>query len=354
MKLTEVVLQLQAILPKFTDYFSETISVTSIIASGGVAVINAVGHLLLNGKPVTISDVAINNVIDSVSQDGLIFTYTTVLTHDLSLDFPGYENVVLGGFTDGSWNNSFKLIDVPNGNTFKVQSTNILPTLNGNEYLTEVRADGINGRFAATVIDADHFSVSGDFLDGDYSTGTVKKSVRIAGSVTIERALEQYTEQLEDDLWMFVTMSDATVSKNRNALNDATATITSGEDIRTRIIDGFSVFIVKNTTDEIAAVESLDIARHDLLNPITKTLFGARFSTGLFDSGDFVTILTGHNFVEYTKATFVYQYNFEFVNDMTQNDAVDVEDTKAFREIDYTHSIGGDDTTDMTFEGEIP
>jgi hypothetical protein len=348
MKLLDVVRQLQLVLPKFTDYFSQTLNIVSITASSGIAVINSPNHGLQNNEAVTISNVANNNGIDSVSKDGLVFTFSTTNPHDLTFNYPGYENVTLDGFTDSAWNESFSLVDVPNRLTFKVRSTNSLPTLTGDEYLEEVRIDGVNGRYSVNVTDDSIFAVYGDFNDGEYSTGTVKTAVRIAGAVNIERAIDQYTQQQTDDLWMFVVMNDAVTSKNRNALNDATATIAANEDIRTRLVDGFSVFIVKNVKDEIAAVNAVDIARHDLLRPITKSLFGARFDTGLSSSGDFAAILTGHNFVEYNRSWFIYQYNFEFTTDMVFDDSVDEQDTRAFNEIDYTQIQGGSDTEPMT------
>ena len=356
MKLTEVVNQLQLVLPKYTDLFSNTLGISSIVSSSNVATITtSPAHGLVNNQAVTISDVAQENIIDSVSQDGLVFTFTTTNNHDLTFGYAGYENVTFGGFSDSAWNTTHQLLSIIDRKTFTVQSTETIPTLNASNFLSEIRIDGVNGRFPVTVTSPTVFTVAGTFLDGDYLTGTVKTAVRIAGTATIERGLEQYTKQNVSDLWLLVSMSDAIVSKNRTAYNDATATIGNGEDIRTRLIDGFSVFIIKNVKSDIAAVDALDIARHDLLTPLMKSLFGARFSTGLNGLGDFRAILTGHNFVEYTRAILVYQYNFEFTTDLTLDDTVDPLDTKAFSDIDYTHSVGGDDTTDATIKNiELP
>lgn len=355
MKLKEVITQLQLLMPGFTELFSKTLAVNSIVASGGVATINAPTHGLNANDPITISDIAQKNPITEVSRDGLLFTFTTSKKHDLTLGYPGYENVTIGGFTDSVWNGSFKLIDVPNRNNFIIQSTNPnLPVLNTNEYLTENRIDGINGRYPITKIDDDNFSVAGDFEDGNYLGGTIKSFVRIAGTVDINRAVEQYTKQTTDNLWMYVSMHDAVTSKNREAYSDATATNSPNEDIRTRLVDGFSVFLVRNINDETAAVDAVDICRHDLLSPICKSLFGAIFSTGLSGAGDFSAILTGHNQVESDRSILVYQYTFEFTTDLTQDDAVENTDTRAFSEIQYTHSIGGDDTENLTFDTELP
>lgn len=355
MKLTEVVTQLQLLMPQFTDLFSNTLSVSSIVASSGVVSINAIAHGLLTNDPITISEISQKNPIIDVSRDGLLFTFETSINHDLTLDDPKYETIIMGGFTDSVWNDSFSLVGVDDRTTFVIQSTNPnLPVLNTNEYIEEIRVDGINGRYPVTVIDDDNFTVAGDFEDGDYLGGTIKTAVRIAGSVSIERAFEQYTKQIREDLWIFVTMNDAVTSKNRTAYNDATATIAANEDIRTRLIDGFSVFLIMNVNDETAAVNAIDICRHDMLTPICKSLFGARFSTGLNGAGDFAAILTGHNQVEYDRATFVYQYGFEFTYDLTLEDAVENTDTRAFSEIQFTQVMGGDDTEDLTFETELP
>lgn len=361
MKLSEVVSQLQLVLPKYTDLFSNSVNILSItvlnsfefppefpIGFGGVEIITDGPHGLVNNEAVTISNVAQNNIISSVSKDGLIFTFETVLPHDLTYGYPGYETITLGGFTDVLWNSDFTLLEVTDRNTFKVQSTNALPTLNSDNFLSEKRIDGINGRYSVIVTDTNRFAISGTFIVATYSGGTVKTAVRIAGTVSIARSLEQYTEQKAEELWIFVVMNSANVSKNRNAYSDAVASLTNGEDIRTRLIDGFSVFIVKNVKNDIAAVDAMDIARHDLLSPISKSLYGAVFSTGLSCLGDFKSVLTGHNWVEYNRGTFVYVYTFEFPTDMTLGDSVINEDTRAFSDINYNHSIGSDDTTDST------
>lgn len=349
MKLFDVVTQLQLLLPKFTDKVATVLPISSIVASSGVATIQtSSAHGLLSGQAVTIANVEVKIPITAVSKSGNLYTFTTSPAHDLTSTWPEHVNVTLSGFTDGAWNGSFVLKSVPNRNNFVVQSANSLPTLNGNEVLHEFRADGINGRFQPTIVNTITFTIAGSFLDGNYTGGSVSSGVRIAGAVTIERALEQYTEQNLTDLWLFVVMNDAEISKDRNTFSDATATRSRGEDIRIRIIDGFTITAVKNTTQDIAAVDALDICRHDLYSPILQSVYGAMFDTGLSGAADFKAVPTGHGLAAYEKAYLAYSYAFEFVMELTEADAVYEGDTRAFRDIDYTEKVGGDDTTDMT------
>lgn len=349
MKLSDVVAQLQLILPKFSTLLSTSLPITSIVAASNVAtVVTSSAHSLTAGDQVVLANVEVKTPITGVSKDGLLYTFTTSPAHDLTLTWPPHATITLSGFTDGAWNDTFTLKSSPNRNDFVIQSTNSLPSLNGNEVLHEVRTDGVNGRFAPTIVNTTTFTIAGSFLDGNYTGGSVNSEVRIAGAVTIERAIEQYTKQGLTDLWIFVTMHDAEVSKDRHSYSDATATRTVGDDIRTRLIDGFTITALKNATQDIAAVDAIDILRHDLLQPILKSVNGARFDTGLDGDADFKSILTAHGLALYEKAYVGYNYDFEFVVEITAGDSVNIGDTRAFRDIDYTLRQGGGDTEDMT------
>lgn len=347
MKLSDVVNQLRGVLPKYTDVFSSVLGISSITASAGVAtIVTSEVHGLVTGANVVLRNATIETEISAVSQDGLVFTFTTDTDHDLTLNWAGHETVALTGFTDSDWNDSFTLIDVPNRRSFKVRSTNTSPTLTGAENLLENRSDGVNGRYAANLVSTTSFTVAGDFIDGDYIGGSISKSQRITGTINLERALEQYTKQELEDYWLFVVMADAEVSKDRNSFSDAVNTVPAGNDIRSRLIDGFNLYIFKNTTQSV--VDAIDVCRHDLLLPILRSVFGSRFPTGLTGTGDFKTILLGHQAFDYNRAILIYEYRFQVVMDITDEDTVEDLDTRAFRDIDLTEVIDGDDTTDMT------
>lgn len=347
MKLLDIVNQLRLLLPKYTDKVSTTVGITSIVVSANVAtIVTSAAHGLRTGQSATLSSVAVETPIDGVTQSVTIFKFTTDPDHDLTEGF--HSTVTISGFTDSAWNGSFTLNSANKRSEFTIQSAESLPSLNGDEVLHEIRSDGVNGRFSVTVTDATTFTIAGSFLDGDYSGGTVSSGVRIAGATTLERAIEKYTEQKTDKLWIYVVMNDAEISKNRYAYSDASATPATGDDIRLRLIDGFIVNIFLPSSDELLGTTSIDVARHDLLLPLLKSLYGARVPTGVSGTMDFKVIPTGHGIALDEKAFLVYTHSFEASFELTSEDAVDRGDTRAFRDIDYTQEVGGDDTQNAT------
>lgn len=349
MKINDVVNQLQVLLPKYTSLFSDVLNISGIAVTVTTATITTSNsYNFETGDAVTISNVVLNTPIASVSQNGLLFTFTTSIDHDLN--FVQDATITLNGFTDGAWNDSFTLIAVPNRTSFIVRSTNTIPTLNSNEIIEEMRRDGINGLWSITVINNTSFTITGIFVAGSYTGGTVNMNMRIAGSITLERALEQYTPNDPGDFWAIVVMNDIDVSKDRNTLNDSVATRSAGVDMRQRILDGFTVTLIGNTSEDISGTDTLDICRHDLFQPILKSVLGVKFDSGLCENKKFKTVLTGAGIADggYNRAILAYTYAFELPYDLTQDDGVEELDTRAFRDINYIGEMGGDDTTDMT------
>ncbi|MGR3179835.1 MAG: hypothetical protein ACUZ8E_17485 [Candidatus Anammoxibacter sp.] len=352
MKIADVVNQLALVLPNFTDLFGDIQAITSITAASGLATVTTTAaHGLITGQAVSITGVETRTPIASFIKSGLNFTYTTLLEHDLTFGWIDNENIELRGFTDNDWNTSFALKASDNRFDFTVQSANADPVLNGNEFLLEPnRVDGVNGLFSITVTSLTTFTISGNFLDGTYTpvNGKIFSNPRIAATVNIDRALDEYTKQNTLDFWLFIEPVNVQVSKDRSEFSDATAAIPSGAEIRTRMIDGFTVYIVAPTSAEIAAEKALDICRHDLLLPLMKTLYGFKLDTGVSNVADFRITLESHGVSAYERAFLVYGYEFQFVIDLTEDDQFRASGTRAFRNIDFTQTVGGDDTEDST------
>lgn len=353
MKLLDVINQLKTVLPKYTTALATSLSISEISVSAGTATVTtSTPHNLIAGREVVLSGVQTHTVIDAISKDANIVTIVTAAPHDLTQDWPEHETVTLSGFDNEDWDKEFELVSVPSRYAFKIRNTADVPeALTGNEYLLEIRNDGVNGRHLITQAAAKSFKFTGITLDGTYTGGTVQAGVRIGGAVTLEHALQQYTEQGLSDLWCFVVMDDLGVSRDRTSYSDAVSTKTASDDMRLRLIDGFQVVLIKNVTHDAGAVVAVDLFRHDMLAPILKSVYGVTFDTGLTGSGDFKTIITGAGFVSYNLASFAYAYKFQVVMDITNEDAATADDSIAFRSIDYHEYLSeNEEVDDMAVE----
>lgn len=356
MKIADVVNQARAILPEYTELFGDVLSIATIVASGGVATVTtSAAHNLSTGTAVNLSGVETRTAIATATKVGNVVTFTTSTDHDLTFGWPEHENITLFGFDDVNWNDTFKLGSLPNRRTFTVQSVLAAPTGALGVLLEPKRVDGINGVYSVTVTGSTTFTISGSFIDGTYTpvNGTVAGGVRMAGTIDIRAVLDKYTKQSVNDYWLFVEPVDADVSKDRSTYSDAVATRSRGQDMRTRILDGFNTYIIAPCTDALMAVPQLDVCRHDLLSAMMRTFYGVEFDTGLTLNNEFKTILVSHGVFAYEKAFLVYRYEFQVVSDLTDSDQVLPSDTRAFRNVDYTEQVGDDDITNLTVNVDL-
>jgi len=347
MRPSDIVNQLRILLPHYTTRFHDALSISSISVSSGVGtIVTSSPHNLLDGEALTLANVEQRTPISTASKEGMIVTFTTSVDHDLTENW--HEQITLSGFTDTQWNGTFELNKVPNRRTFSIRSANAAPAISGSPVLHEVRIDGPNGQYSVTVVDENTLTINTDADDGIYFSGTAASAVRVISAATIERSQEQYDEMEANQYWMFVVPQDAEISKDRTTQSDAVSTQPNGTEIRTRLIDPFSLYVFAPTDQQFAAENALDVCRHDLLTPLTKSLYGARFPSGLSTPMDFRVVLTSHGVYDYTEAYYIHQYDWESVYDLTDGDAVDNLATRAFRDLNFIKRIGGDDTENAT------
>lgn len=341
MTLTEIVNQIRLNLSIYTSILP-SIYFDGIIVNGGEAIVffnSPKRNPLIAGDPIIFTGV--NYIVQLLpnfySPSENVYVFETLTDHDLTENW--HETVTFALFQEfeSEWNNAFKLLTVPNRRTFSIESNLPPPTIMG--ALVENRIDGINGYYQVIEPANNFFKFATSAIDGGYYGGTLLSGVRVAAAANIDRVLEQYTKQNTDDLWMIVLPVDVDVAKSIYADSDAVATITASDDFRLRLLDGFTLAIIKSTVNESAAVEAVDLCRHDLLKPILKTLCGVRFESGLTTSGDFRSSLIGHGVMRYTEAYIVYRYDFEVVMDTVVEDTVIEGDVTAFRDIELNQSV---------------
>ena len=339
---SEIVNQLKAILPRYTDLFTDNIANTAIVVSSGTATATTpAAHGLTTGDAITIADAVTPNPIASFTKDGLNFTFTTSAPHDLTLG--EQSTVTISGFTDGDWNATFDLKAVPNRNEFTVQSVNADPTLNTNELLNEILVTGINGIFGITVTAPTTFTFTTTSRDTT-STVAIKSNPRVTAVPDIDELTRQYTDQSgPSNLWAFVIFNAVVASKDRSVRSDRTNSKTAADDQRSNYSQSFSVFVVAPTTNQFSALAAMDICYQQLLFPFAKSMVGFKPTSPLSESGVYTVTLLGSANAGYNRAYYIHQYDFEFAFDLTNDDRVEPISNQAYRDAE-TSLLAGSDT----------
>lgn len=338
---SEIVNQVRATLPRYTDLFTDNIANTSIsVASGLATATTPSNHGLKDGDAVLIANAVTPNSIVSVSVEGLLFTFETAVNHDLTLG--EQETVTLSGFTDPDWNKSFILRDVPNRKQFVVQSANTVPTLNSNEELNEVLITGVNGIFEITKISNTQFSFNTSSRDTN-TTATIKSNPRVTAVPDVDEMARQYTEQKIDSFWAFVVLGAVSASKDRSIKSDRLNSRTAADDKRSNYSQPFSIYVLAPAQDQYSALRSMDRCYQELLFPFTKSLVGFKPTSPLTEQSVFVVTFAGSSNAGYNRATYIHQYDFEFAFDLVNEDSVEPLSNQAFREIPSSFLVGNDE-----------
>ncbi len=345
MKIADVVNQLAKIIPQVSDFFTNTIGITSISGNGTiVTVVTSIVHGLITGEFVNVRNVTVENPIVSVvftTVNGQSFLeITTSLNHDLTLNPRETETkfVELVDFTDSAWNGSLELVEVSNRKTFKiVNGTAIAPVLNSSELLLKVILGQFNGPQTATIIDPTTFTYPSTLIATGQG-GSVQTKTRIAGVVDFNRALDQYTRQATDAFFMFVVSPiSVTANKSRGSQTDINDEQTQQSNFNQNIKDGFHILVLANVSNEAGALTSMDRIRDEVFKSILLAVRGVKFPSGLECESNQIANFISHGTALYDGARYVHRFIFEQPLVLTIADSVQAE-TRAFRDIDFTNS----------------
>lgn len=340
MKATDIIKQLQAVLPSVTDLFTGKIAISSLSYAAGIVTAVAPRHGLTTGKYANIVGATNPIAIDSITRVGTVATVVTLSDHDLTLgpiDIKnGGKTVDLTGATEAEFNGSFTLASVLNRRTFTITVADAGATAATGSPLLQNGSvpPGFNGRYPVTVIDPDTFTypVSQVLFATAGGAPFVKPDARISGAASVDRAVNAYSKQNANDLWAFVVLGDVIASKNRETRSDMTDTMTRRTAWKQRMTQPFTVFVFVGTKDDRGGLTARDLME-DVSVALFKSLLGVKFDTGYFASNQYATTFINHGFSEYSTAFYVHEFNFELAADITFDDTVGYDFDTAFRDI---------------------
>lgn len=365
MKLSEIVIQAQKTLPKYTDKFSNKIAVTSLTANENVCtLVTETPHGLLANQEFTISNAKVRNDIISLKQNHGLGRLVTKFAHQVTKNTPLRKGdstyITIQGANEEEYNGTFLIMDIPNANVIEFDIDSEAPQVaTGSPYLKEDCYANYNGRQVVTsVISPKELTFTlpeapySDTAIGDIS---IYSGIRISGEYSIEHAIESYEANGNGELWGFCVLNGANVSKSRINHTDAIATVQKYADLRIELVQDFDFFVIIPTTSEYCWIDFVDIA-NELRKPILKTFHRARIESGVTDEDSYLAFVGDQPVDTTTKAFMVYDYKFQSTINISNEDGIDPEFAPAIRELKMYNkdNLGTKDAPYMYTYGDIP
>lgn len=367
-----IVRHLKTYLPRFTSLFTESLTVSAAaISAGNILTITATGHGKSPGQYIVISAGTVrNNLVSSFYIDPVV-EFTTEYPHDLtepSLPNDDYY-LTMGGFGN-VWDGQHEIIGVPNRYTFQIDKPSGIFTPGGlyfpvpfpivfddyaqpfdsGQYLSEAIPTGAYQ--IATTPDLDTITIdlssTRSLPIGTVDDIEVISGYRISAAADINRARNVYSKQDQNKAYLFVIMTDTDVSKDRNIYNDAIAELTRKDLLFLRLLQSFSTTVFIPTSEEISGATAQGQAYDEIFKALLYSLYGYSIDGSMYRS---IAVPAGMGPGEYNSAFYTHVYDWQLPYIINFEDAMPHDTDVAFRNIDYSHIINGDDTDDVTIDG---
>jgi hypothetical protein len=333
MKTETIIRQLYSTIPNFTNLFSDQVEIDSMSISGDILTINtATNHELQNNQYISITGARTPTPITEIVISNNIATATTDRDHDLTEGF--FENVEIAGSDISDINGTHKLKSVPNRFTFVFEINLADQAINDPEMvLLTAGVNNYNGRYAVNIIDNSSFSLELPFNSSLLPRGnvTIHKNIRISGAVNIERAIEGYTKQKPNDLWLFAILNDTETSKDQMTPSDARAVRGGSLDFRLKLMKNFSLYVVVPATSSISGRPERDLME-DISVYIYKSILNIELDQETLGTVWSVVPLN-NGFFDYVRAYYVHEFQFQTVIELVNEDTAFGPMTRAFRDI---------------------
>lgn len=344
MKADEVVTLLQTNLPKFSDLFSDNLSVVSLSSSGTTVTANVVGHGLVVGNNFIMTGAEANVPIDTLTRNGIVGTLVTLTDHDLT---NGLGDIEIALANESEFNGIFKLINIDSRREIRFVMEDSGPTVaTGSPVLVKAESAfrGFNGlQTVASVLDVDNLTYETVGADMLSPTGTIvlKKGLRISAGGSVARLVAAYTKQPPSTAWIYAVLGNVRASKSRHIDSDATDNLqrnAQGKDFRQQIVNELSIYVFLPTATQLTSREARDTCE-ELFAQICGSILFHDFDTGLAKSDGSGLSFVSHNFQAYNAAFYVHEYNFQQVSDLSFGDTVGEDVDVAFRDISLKQNL---------------
>lgn len=337
MKAQDIIRHLYKTLPKLTGHFTDDVGISSLVKSGStVTCTTSSPHGLSTGNYIYISGAKVKTLISSIARVGTTATAVTVGEHDLTEVWHTTAEIV--GADQPEYNGIKLLKNVDNRKTFKFEVTGS-PTspATGTMYLLEPYRPGFNGWKEITVINSTTFTYNSTAtsLSGsaDVTGAVVRKLPRISGAISVERAIDAYTKMGANKLWLFVVLGDVRAEKSIFTYGDSVASHTPTTSFRQPLMNEIKLYTIYPTSNSLSGRNERDNIT-DIAKYLYKCLLGIKFPTYFVDAPNSVLHFTLHRPFLYDGSYYVHEFLFQQRSEITHNDIVEPEITRAFRDLE--------------------
>lgn len=337
MKLQDFITALYKRIPALTGLFSDEISINSLTKVGStVTAVCSTAHGLSTGNYVCIANAKRRTPISTLEYDltKKCAVARTSAEHDLTEVW--FDTVEISGCDQEEYNGFHPLLRSLNRTLFhfSMDEPDDL-TATGAMYLLEPWRRGFNGWFPVTVVNSTTFTYeSPESFNGTAEGAMIaRKLPRIHGALTLDRAIALYTAQQSGKYSMFVVLGNVIAGKDRSSLGDSIAAHMAGTEFRQQLTNELDVFVFVPTANSLGARSERDTIT-TVATYLYKTLVGTTYPTYLIDRPSTVLNFVRHGVHSYYNGFYIHQFSFEAMTELTTNDVVEPEFTRAFRDAD--------------------
>lgn len=348
MKASEIVNHLQKWLPQQTNRFTRNFPVTIDRAGDLVTVTSATqGHQLQVGDAVAFAGAYTPINIISIDRVGTVATVKTASRHNFTTGDRQTSSVVtISGANEDEFNGTFPFLACLTPTKFTMQVEDDGPTevsgdpilLNGEPYLRTYNRTFRVGSVLSPVA----FTLT-DSRDLVAPVGSIecRAKPQITGAVDYNSAIEAYTAQETPGLWAFVCLDDEISSVSRFLSNDAIEVFNSSNDLQQRMIQSFSIYVIADTSGEIAGRPSTD-EMQDLKLFLSRCLIGKRFDSDWNQPAESGVVWDSMGVQGYYQSHMTYRFSFQQMNVVCRGSSFKAMEDYALREInlDIYSSVG--------------
>jgi len=333
MQALDVVERLRALVPQFTDVFSNTVDITSLTATGNTITATATAHGLETGDYITIAGAFEPVDITSITRAGNIITITCTTSHKQYALLNEKRYITIANASPAEYNGSFLLTEIVSDTVLKAKITTTPASPATNAGNLQLASNEYNGYKQITVVDPDTFTYSTNIITPNSpAQGTIKLHIlNIKYGANIDIIVDGYDVNntgTEYKNTIAVVLENSQVyNENNITTTDIAGMYDNMQSTGFRIYEIYPVsiymFLPNTNTQYLGTL--MDLARR-LEAVLHKSILSYPFTRkniGLDDKTTYPANYLGSELFDVNEARYIHKVNYAIKTQLTSEYATD-------------------------------